>query len=169
MHVNWRAFFCASFCVSKEKNLQKLCQTYTLHTLSGKGACPDKKNMGLYTPGVNSYFACLIKRYTDSDAAFLPTQGLTLLPARWQAVSGGKCWRGWVCWICSRDIISEWWPTYLILYGLKLLTPCDWQFLTWVCSGSSVFVHEDFDLRLKQHDDCGPHYTKYDIECLIIY
>ena len=31
MRVNWCAFiFCASFCVSKEKNLQKLCQTYTL-------------------------------------------------------------------------------------------------------------------------------------------
>jgi hypothetical protein len=31
MRVNWCAFFfCASFCVSKEKNLQKLCQKYTL-------------------------------------------------------------------------------------------------------------------------------------------
>ena len=31
VRVNWRAFiFCASFSVSKEKNLQKLCQTYTL-------------------------------------------------------------------------------------------------------------------------------------------
>ena len=31
MRVNWCAFiFCASVCVSKEKNLQKLCQTYTL-------------------------------------------------------------------------------------------------------------------------------------------